>query len=39
MGLEDELVAFPWSCATLDHSWDEKRAALEAGRAEASSRD
>ena len=37
MGIEDELVAFPRRCATLDHSWDEKRAMLEAGRAEASS--
>ena len=38
MGLEDELAALTQRFATLDHTWDKERAALEAGRAEASNR-
>ena len=36
--MEDELTALTRRFAALDHTWDEKRATLEAGRAEASSR-
>ena len=36
--LEDELAALTRRFAALDHIWDEERAALEAGRAVASSR-
>ena len=35
--LEDELVALTQRFATLDHTWDEKRAVLEASRVAASS--
>lgn len=35
--MEDELAAFTQRFSTLDHTWVEERAALEAGRAEASS--
>ena len=38
MGLENELEDLTQRFATLDHSWDEEWAALEAGKAEASSR-
>ena len=38
MGLEDELAALTQRFAALDHTLDEERAALEAGRAAASSR-
>lgn len=37
-GLEDELAATTRRFATLDHTWDEERAAMEASKAEASSR-
>ena len=38
IGLEDELAALTQRFPTLDHTWDEERAALEVGRATASSR-
>ena len=37
-GLEDELAAITRRFAALDHTWDEKRVAMEDGRAEACSR-
>ena len=37
-GLKDELTDLTQRFATLDHTWDEERATLEAGRAEASSK-
>ena len=37
-GLEDELASLTQRFATLDYTWDEERAVLEAGRAEASNR-
>jgi len=37
-GLEDEHADLTWRFATLDHTWDEERATLETGRAEASNR-
>lgn len=37
-GLEGELEALTRKFAASDHSWDEERVALEAGRAEASSK-
>ena len=37
-GLKDELTALTWRFAILDHTWDEERAALEVGKAGASSR-
>ena len=37
-GLEDELVSLTRRSAALDHTWGEKRAALEADRVVASSR-
>ena len=33
-GLEDRLTDLTWSFATLDHTWDKERVALEAGRAD-----
>jgi len=38
VGLKDKLAALTQRFAALDHTWDEERAALEVGRAEASSR-
>ena len=38
VGLEDELTDLTQRLSALDHTWDDERAALEAGRAEASSR-
>ena len=38
VGLKDELADLIQRFATLDHTWVEKRAALEAGKAETSSR-
>ena len=37
-GLEDELTALTWRFAALDHTWDEEKATLKVGRAEASSK-
>ena len=37
-GFEDDLVALTRRFALFNHTWDEERAALEAGRAETSSR-
>ena len=37
-GLEGELAGLTQRFATLDHTWDKERVALEAGRAEASSK-
>ena len=37
-GMEDELAYLTQRFATLDHTWNEERAALEAGRAKASSK-
>ena len=36
--LEDELAALTRRFAALDHTWDEKRVAMEAGRVEACNR-
>jgi len=36
-GLEDKLAALTWRFATLDHTWDEERAILEADKVAASS--
>ena len=38
VGLDDELAALTRRFAALDHTWDEKRAALEASKAKANSR-
>ena len=38
MSLEDEYTTFTQMFAALDHTWDKERAALEASRAEASSK-
>ena len=38
MGMEDELAALTWRFEALDHTWDEERAALKAGRVAAGSR-
>ena len=38
MGLEDELADLTQRFTALDHTWVEERTALEAGRAEISSR-
>ena len=37
MGLEDEIAALTRRFSTLDHTWDEERAALEASRAKVGS--
>ena len=36
--MEDELATLTQRFATLDHTWDEERATLEAGRVAASSK-
>ena len=36
--MEDKLAALTWRFATLDHTWDKEKAALEAGRVTASTR-
>jgi len=38
VGLDDELASLTRRSTALDHTWDEKRAALEVSRAEANSR-
>ena len=38
VGLEGELMILTRRFTALDHTWDEEKAALEAGKAKASSR-